>query len=98
MPDQNNPTTASDIDWNREDAYWREQHQNQPYADKRGSYEDYAAAYRVGVEGAGKYGGEITMKLRRVSRPITTTRPQVRHCRGIRSGRRPARLGTDCRA
>ena len=56
MPDQNNRTNARDIDWNQEDAYWREQHQKQSYADKSCSYEDYAPAYRVGVEGAGKYG------------------------------------------
>ena len=42
-------------DWNSEEAYWRKQHQNQPYADKNRSYDDYAPAYRVGVEGAAKY-------------------------------------------
>jgi hypothetical protein len=43
--------------WNPEEGYWREQHSNQPYADKKRSFEDYAAGYRLGVEGAEKYSG-----------------------------------------
>jgi hypothetical protein len=58
MPDQNNRTNAGQADWKGEDAYWREQHQKQPYAEKNRPYEDYASAYRVGVEGAGKYAGK----------------------------------------
>jgi hypothetical protein len=45
-------------DWKSEEEYWREQHGKQPYADKSRSYDDYAAAYRVAVEGAGKYTGK----------------------------------------
>jgi hypothetical protein len=45
-------------DWKTEEAYWREQHSKQPYADKNRAYEDYAAAYRVAVEGAGKHAGK----------------------------------------
>jgi hypothetical protein len=40
-----------------EEAYWRENHAKQPYA-KDTSYEDYAAAYRVGYEGPFKYVGK----------------------------------------
>ncbi|MFL6513956.1 MAG: hypothetical protein ACJ8M1_02925 [Chthoniobacterales bacterium] len=45
------------VDWQSEEAHWREAHGNQPYADKDRSYDDYATAYRVGAEGAGKYQG-----------------------------------------
>lgn len=41
-----------------EEAYWREHHTEQPYADKNRSYEDYAAAYRTGYEGISKYAGK----------------------------------------
>lgn len=44
-------------DLNVEEAYWREQHAKQPYADKSRSYDDYAPAYRTGYEGASKYTG-----------------------------------------
>jgi hypothetical protein len=66
MPDENEQdatgkqsgsSTGSGADWKSEEAYWREQHGTQPYADKNRSYQDYAAAYRVAVEGAGKYAG-----------------------------------------
>ena len=40
-----------------EEAYWREHHEKQPYADKNRSYEDYAPAYRTGYEGISKYAG-----------------------------------------
>lgn len=46
---------AEKIDPTREDAYWRENHARQPYANGRG-YEDYAPAYRVGYEGYAEYG------------------------------------------
>jgi hypothetical protein len=67
MPDENERSgtgeqtggrTGSAADWAAEEAYWREQHRNQPYADESRSYEDYAAAYRIGVEGATKYSGK----------------------------------------
>lgn len=58
MPDQKNRTSGKDADWNREEVYWREQHVKQPYADKDRPYEHYAPAYRIGVEGAGKYAGQ----------------------------------------
>ena len=39
-----NPTTQ-DNDW---DSYWRESYRNEPYYSLGRTYEDYAAAYRVG--------------------------------------------------
>jgi hypothetical protein len=41
-----------------EEAYWREQHAKQPYADKNLAYEHYAPAYRTGIEAAQKYPGK----------------------------------------
>lgn len=63
MPDENKKQSetgpgGSEIDWKKEEAYWREQHGKQPYADKNRSYDDYAAAYRIAVEGVGKYTGK----------------------------------------
>ena len=43
----------------KEEAYWREQHAQQPYAKKELSYDDYAAAYRTGYEGFHKYPGKL---------------------------------------
>jgi hypothetical protein len=42
----------------KEEAYWREHHAKQPYADKTLSYEHYAPAYRTGIEAANKYRGK----------------------------------------
>ena len=41
-----------------EEAYWREQHTKQPYADKSRSFDDYALAYRTGSEAAEKHKGK----------------------------------------
>jgi hypothetical protein len=46
---------AEKIDPTREDAYWRENHTRQSFANDR-PYDDYAPAYRVGYEGYGEYG------------------------------------------
>lgn len=46
---------AEKIDPTREDAYWRENHLKQSYAQNR-PYDAYAPAYRVGYEGYGQYG------------------------------------------
>jgi hypothetical protein len=51
-----NPSESTP-DWAAEEAYWRKQHSQQPYADKSLSYDAYAPAYRLGYEGAGKYAG-----------------------------------------
>ena len=40
-----------------EDAYWREQHSKQPYAQTGRSFEEYQPAYRTGYQGYDKYGG-----------------------------------------
>src|SRR5215203_3319067 len=45
---------AEAIDPTAEDAYWRENHQTQPFARNR-SYEEYSPAYRTGYEGYSKY-------------------------------------------
>jgi hypothetical protein len=37
-----------------EDAYWREHHSEQEFADADYTYDDYAPAYRVGYEGRGR--------------------------------------------
>ena len=45
-------------DLTKEEAYWREHHAAQPYANKNLPYEHYAPAYRTGYEGALKYTGK----------------------------------------
>ncbi len=42
---------AEMIDPTAEDAYWRESHWSQPYADRTRPYEAYAPAYRTGFTG-----------------------------------------------
>jgi hypothetical protein len=46
---------AEKIDPTREDAYWRENHVRQTWAENR-PYDEFAPAYRVGYEGYGQYG------------------------------------------
>ena len=41
-----------------EEAYWREHHPTQPFADKNLPYEAYAPAYRFGYEAAAKHAGK----------------------------------------
>jgi hypothetical protein len=57
MPDEKKPGQSGQpsVDWKTEDTYWRNQHTNQPYADKARSYEDYAPAYRIAVEAVEKH-------------------------------------------
>src|ERR1700737_4781717 len=45
-------------EWAKAEAYWREHHAKQPYADKNLSYDDYVSAYRIGHEAALKYSGK----------------------------------------
>jgi hypothetical protein len=40
------------------EAYWRERHAKQSYADKNLSYDHYAPAYRTGSEAAEKHPGK----------------------------------------
>ena len=42
----------------KEEQYWRGQHPKQPYADHKIPFEDYALAYRAGIEAAQKYSGK----------------------------------------
>jgi hypothetical protein len=42
----------------KEEAYWRENHADQPYADKKLPFDAYAPAYRFGYEAAQKYPGK----------------------------------------
>ena len=97
MPDEKNPggkgqqqgSSTPAAEWEKEDAYWREKHGSQPYADKSRSYEDYAPAYQVAVKGAGKFGGrkweevegELENEYQQIERtalPWDTVRPAVR--------------------
>ena len=45
------------IDPTAEEAFWREAHPNQAYADREIVFDDYAPAYRVGYEGYERHGG-----------------------------------------
>jgi hypothetical protein len=46
---------AEAVDPTREDAYWREHHENQWFARDR-SYDDYSGAYRAGYQGYDRHG------------------------------------------
>lgn len=50
---------AESINPTAEDAYWRERYTEEPYYEKGRSYEDYAPAYRLGVQGRTKYDGSF---------------------------------------
>jgi hypothetical protein len=45
--------TNSETGWNDEDAYWRSNYRNRPYAS--GDYDTYQPAYRYGYESAQRY-------------------------------------------
>lgn len=45
------------IDPTSEEAFWREEHPNQPYAEPDVAFDDFAPAYRVGFLGYHKFGG-----------------------------------------
>jgi hypothetical protein len=45
------------IDHDREDAFWREAHQDEPYFNPDRTYDDYQPAYRMGWESRAKYEG-----------------------------------------
>jgi hypothetical protein len=50
-------SVAKAVNPSLEDAYWRENHRRQPYAQGR-SYDEYGPAYRIGYEGYALYGAE----------------------------------------
>jgi hypothetical protein len=45
-------------DWNAEDAYWRTNFRNRPYASSESDYETYRPGYRYGYEAAHRYQGK----------------------------------------
>jgi uncharacterized protein YcfJ len=45
------------VDPAAEDAYWRDNHDKQPFA-KQGAFEDYQPAYRTGYQGYDRFGSE----------------------------------------
>ena len=46
------------LDPTAEEAFWREEHANQPYAETEIGFDDYLAAYRTGYEGYRHFGAE----------------------------------------
>jgi hypothetical protein len=48
---------AEKVNPTAEDAYWREQHQREPYYEQGYSYDEYKGAYQTGYEGYGRWGG-----------------------------------------
>ena len=50
---------AESINPTAEEAYWRENYQREPYYQAGRTYEDYAPAYRLGVQGRTTYEGEF---------------------------------------
>ena len=49
-------TAAEKVNPTVEDSYWRDHYASRPYAKAGKSYEAYRPAYRVGWEGANRYG------------------------------------------
>jgi hypothetical protein len=50
-------SVAESIDPTAEDAYWRAHYSDRPYVERDADYDEYAAAYRTGYEGRGRYDG-----------------------------------------
>lgn len=50
MPERNNP-----LDWDAEDAYWRTNYPQRPYAAGSRDYEAVRPGYRYGYEAANRY-------------------------------------------
>ena len=48
-------SVAEGVNPTEEEAYWRENHSSQEWADDEYTYDDYAPAYRAGYEGPGRY-------------------------------------------
>jgi hypothetical protein len=46
------------IDPTSEEAFWRDEHPNQAFAETDSAFEDYAPAYRVGYEGFARHSGQ----------------------------------------
>jgi hypothetical protein len=56
---------AEKIDPTVEEAYWSAQHENEPYYDKRYSFQDYQPGYRTGWEGRERYKGRTYQEIER---------------------------------
>ena len=48
-------SVAEGINPTEEDAYWRDNHSSQAWADGSYTYDDYSPAYRMGYEGPGRH-------------------------------------------
>jgi hypothetical protein len=46
---------AETVNPTEEDAYWRENYSTRPYISKEATYDDYAPAYRYGVDSFGRF-------------------------------------------
>ena len=70
---------AEKVDPTREDAYWREHHARQGWAQGR-AYDEFQPAYRVGYEGYARYGGVGTFEDREaeVRRHYESLQPKLR--------------------
>lgn len=84
---------AEVIDPTAEDAYWRENHQRQPYADKKRAYEDYLSAYRAGYTGYRR--GETFEEREADLQMQYESGPQDREADTIRVGHVPAVASTE---
>ena len=50
---------AESVNPTAEEAYWRENYQSEPYYEAGRTYDDYAPAYRLGLQGRTRYDGEF---------------------------------------
>lgn len=56
---------AEKIDPTVEEAYWASNYANEPYYDKRYSFQDYHPGYRTGWEGRARYSGRTYEQVER---------------------------------
>jgi hypothetical protein len=68
------------VDPTAEEAFWRDEHPNQAFADQGAAFDDYAPAYRVGYEGYYRFGGD-TKSFEEAEKELQThyetTQPKV---------------------
>lgn len=50
---------AESVNPTAEEAYWRDNYQSEPYYEAGRTYDDYAPAYRLGLQGRTRYDGEF---------------------------------------
>jgi uncharacterized protein (TIGR02284 family) len=92
---------AESINPTAEEAYWRERYTEEPYYEKGRSYDDYAPAYRLGVQGRTKYGGSFDNVQNDLATQWTSTRgvssldwPQAQHASRAAWSRVDDKLGS----